>query len=188
MKKKTINGSQKHGSRKLATGRSQVHGETEYTSESRVRRGTTSELVTRQLKTMQASPRASPVVMVRKKDRTHRFCEGVKCVTKPDSYPLPRIDDLLDQLGQSHYFSTLNLASGYCQVRVQQDSVPKTAFVTPQGLFEFRMMPFGFTNAPSVFQRLMQCILMGFNAEEGPDFVSVYIDDILIFLRTTWST
>ena len=127
--------------------------------------------VARQLKIMQGtgviqpscSPWASAVVLVRKKDGSHRFCvdyRNLNSVTKLDSYPLPRIDDLLDQLDQSLYFSTLDLASGYWQIRVHRDSVPKTAFITPQGLFEFRVMPFGLTNAPSVFQRLMQRVLM----------------------------
>ena len=91
---------------------------------------------------------------------------------------------MLDQLGQSRFFSTLDLASGYWQIRVHPDSRKKTAFATPQGLFEFRVMPFGLTNAPSVFQRLMQKVLAGLNPEDGPDFVVVYIDDILVFSRT----
>jgi hypothetical protein len=125
--------------------------------------------------------------MVRKKDGSHRFCidyHELNAVTKPDSFPLLRFDDLLDQLGQSHFFSTLDLASGYWQIRVHHDSIPKTAFITPQGLFEFNVMPFGLTNAPSVFQRLMQRVLLGLNPEEGPDFVYVYIDDVLVFSRT----
>jgi hypothetical protein len=127
--------------------------------------------VARQLKQMQdsgvmqpsSSPWASPVVMVRKKDGTHRFCidyRDLNAVTKADTYPLPRIDDLLDQLGKSCYFSTLDLASGYWQIRRHPDSREKTAFVTPQGLYEFQVMPFGLTNAPAVFQRLMQRVLM----------------------------
>ena len=112
--------------------------------------------VARQLKQMQdsgvvqpsSSPWASPVVMVRKKDGTHRFCidyRDLNAVTKADTYPLPHINDLLDQLGKSHYFSTLDLASGYWQIRVHPDSCEKTAFVTPQGLYEFQVMPFGLT-------------------------------------------
>ena len=153
------------------------------------------EEVARQLDHMQSagvirpssSPWASPVVMVRKKDGTHRFCidyRQLNAVTKADTYPLPRIDDLLDQLGQCRFFSTLDLASGYWQIRVSPASREKTAFVTPQGLYEFLVMPFGLTNAPAVFQRLMQRLLMGLNPEAGPDFVTVYIDDILVFSPT----
>ena len=98
-----------------------------------------------------------------------------------DQYSLPRIDDLLDQLGKSWYFSTLDLASGYWQICREPTSQDKTAFVTPQGLFEFRGMPFDFRNAPAVFQRLMQQVIKGLNLEEGPDHISVYIDDIIVF-------
>ena len=107
--------------------------------------------VAKQLKTMQktgviqpaSSLWASPVV-VQKKDGNHRFCEDYRelnSMTKPNSFPLPRIDDLLDQLGHSHFFSTLDLASGYRQIRVHSDSIQKTVFITPQGLFEFQVMP-----------------------------------------------
>lgn len=103
----------------------------------------------------------------------------------PDTYPLPRIEDLLDQLGESCYFSTLNLSSGFWQIRIHPDSMEKTAFTTPQELFEFRViMPFGLSNAPGVFQHLMQQVITGLNDPSGPDFVSVYIDDILVFSRT----
>lgn len=104
--------------------------------------------VAKQLRNMQdtaviepsCSPWASPVVMVRKKDGTHQFCvdyRELNAVTKADTFPLPRIDDLLDQLGKSRYFSTLDLASGFWQIRVSPGSREKTAFVTPQGLYEF---------------------------------------------------
>ena len=94
---------------------------------------------------------------MRKRDGSHRFCidyRGLNAVTKGDSFPLPRIDDLLDDLGSARYFSTLDLASGFWQIPVHEKSQEKTAFSTPFGLFEFRMMPFGLKNAPSVFQRL----------------------------------
>ena len=153
------------------------------------------EEVARQLDLMQAaeviepstSPWASPVVMVRKKNGTHRFCIDywqLNTVTKADTYPLPRIDDLLDQLGQCQFFSTLDVASGYWQIRVSPASREKTAFVTPQGLYEFLVMPFSLTNAPVVFQRLMQRLLMGLNPASDPDFVAVYIDDVLVFSPT----
>ena len=90
--------------------------------------------------------------MVRKKDDTHRFCidyRQLNAVTKADTHPLPRIDDLLDQLGQCWFFSTLDLAAWYWQIRVGDTSREKTAFVTAQGLYEFRVMPFGLTNVPS---------------------------------------
>jgi hypothetical protein len=150
--------------------------------------------VARQLKQMQdsgvvqpsSSQWASPVVMVQKKDGPHRFCvnyRDLNIVTKANTYPLPRIDDLLDQLGKSHYFSTRDLALGYWQIRVHSDWREKTAFVTPQGLYEFQVMPFRLTNAPTMFQCLMQRVLMGLNTTEDKNFVAVYIN-VLVFSRT----
>ena len=130
------------------------------------------------------SPWASQIVLVRKRDGSHRFCidyRGLNAVTKADIYPLPRIEDLLDQLGQSAYFSSIDLASGFWQVRMHPDSQEKTAFTTQQGLYEFQVMPFGLTNAPAVFQRLMQQVVTPLNPPAGPDLVSVYLDDILVF-------
>ena len=105
-----------------------------------------------------SSPWASPVVLVGKRDGTLRFCidyRDLNSATKADTFPLPRVNELLDQLGKSKYFSTLDstldLASGYWQVQVHPDSCEKTAFVTHQGLYEFQVMPFGLKNAPAVF-------------------------------------
>ena len=129
-------------------------------------------------------PWVSPVVLVRKKDGSLRFCvdyRGINSVTKPDQFPLPRIDDLLDQLGHCKYFSTLDLAAGYWQVQVAPSSQEKTAFTTHKGLFEFNAMPFGLQNAPAVFQRLVQHILMPIHPQTGPTFVSAYLDDIIVF-------
>ena len=126
------------------------------------------------------SPWSSPVVLVKKKDGSQRFCvdyRELNSVTKVDMFPLRRIDNLLDQLGESKYFSTLDLASGFWQIPVHPNSREKTAFVTPNGLFEFRVLSFGLCNSPAVFQRLMQRVLMGLNPPEAPGFVSVYIDD-----------
>ena len=99
---------------------------------------------------------------------------NLNAVIKADTFPLPKVDDLLDQLHDCKYFSTLDLAAEFWQIRYHQKSMEKTAFASPQGLFEFRVMPFGLTNTPSVFQRLMQKVLMCLNPESGPDFVSVY--------------
>ena len=151
--------------------------------------------VARQLKQMQVdgvirpsnSPWASAMVLVRKKNGSLCICVDYRLlnsVTKLDAYPLPRIDDLLDQLGSARYFTTLDLAAGYWQIRVTESSIEKTAFITPQGLFVFRVMPFGLTNAPAVLQRLMSRMLSGLNPLEGPDFVAIYIDDVLIFSRS----
>ena len=101
------------------------------------------------------SPWASPIVLVRKKDGSLHLCidyHALNVVTKPDRLPIPRIDDLVDQLGKSQFFTTLDSALGYWQVKVDKESQEKTAFITHRGLHEFRVMPFGLTNAPTVFQ------------------------------------
>ena len=126
-----------------------------------------------------SSPWASPVVFVRKKDNTLRFCvdyRRLNAVTRKDVFPIPRIDGLLDQLKGKKVFSTLDARCGYWQIKVKEESREKTAFVTFDGLYEFKVMPFGLTNAPATFQRLMQSVLTGMS-----EFCSVYIDDVLVF-------
>eukprot|EP00731_Ephydatia_muelleri_P033855 Em0040g5a len=127
-----------------------------------------------------SSPWSSPVVMVRKKNGSWRFCidyRKLNAVTHQDAYPLPRIDATLESLAGSTLFTTLDLASGYWQVEIKEDDKEKTAFSTEKGHFEFNVMPFGLTNAPATFQRLMECILAGLTGEQ----CLIYIDDIIVF-------
>ena len=125
------------------------------------------------------SPWSSPVVLAKKKDGSTRFCidyRKVNEVTRKDAYPLPRVDDTLDTLVRLKYFSTLDLASGYWQVEVAENDQPKTVFTTPEGLFQFRVMPFGLCNAPATFQRLMDRVLSGLKWST----CLVYFDDIMV--------
>ena len=125
------------------------------------------------------SPWASPIVLVRKKDGSTWFCvdyRKVNAVTHKDAYPLPRVDDTLDTLSGSIWFSSINLKSGYWQVEVAPKDCEKTAFCTQEGLFEFNVMPFGLCNAPATFQQFMDCILAGLQWATW----LVYIDDIII--------
>ena len=97
-------------------------------------------------------------------------------VTIKNKYPLPRIDDLFDQLKGDKYFSKIDLRSGYHQLKIKNSDVPKTAFVTRYGQYEFTVMSFGLTNAPTYFMNLMNKVFI----EELDKFVVVFIDDILI--------
>ena len=127
-----------------------------------------------------SGPWAFPVVIVRKKDGTHRFCvdyRELNAITWKDAYPLPRLDDSLDNLGGAKWFSALDLASGYWQVKLHPRDVQKTAFTTHEGLYEFKSMPFRLTNAPATFELLMELVLQGLTREQ----CQVYLDDIIIF-------
>ena len=129
------------------------------------------------------SPWVSPIVLVPKKDGSLHFCvdfRKLNMIMKKDVYPLPRLEDILDTLGEAKYFTSLDLASGYWQVELDEDACAKSAFTTHHGLFEFTRMPFGLCNAPATFQRVMQAVLAGL--EWNSCFL--YLDDILIASRT----
>ena len=135
---------------------------------------------------MAPRPWSSPVVLFRKKDGTLRFCVdywALNAVTKPNVFPIPHIDDLLNQVGQCTIVSTLDLAAGYWQIKVHSDSQEETAFTTHQVLYELLAMHFGLRNAPATFQQTMQEVLRGLNPKNELDFISVYIDNVLIFSR-----
>ena len=128
---------------------------------------------------LSSSPWSSPLVLVRKKDRNMKFCIDygrLNAITKSDAFPLPRIDDTLDLLARNRFFSTLDLASGYWQVKMCPDAQEKTAFSTPNGLYEFTSMLFGLCNAPTTIQRLMEVVMHAL----AQKCCMIYMDDILM--------
>ncbi|KAK3098956.1 hypothetical protein FSP39_024662 [Pinctada imbricata] len=122
---------------------------------------------------------ASPVVLVRKKDGSVRWCVDYRRLNQlstKDAYPIPKIDECLDTLSGATLFSTLDLMWGYHQIEVAPDARPKTAFITKYGLFEFTRMPFGLSGAPSTFQRVMELVLQGLQWTS----LLIYLDDVIV--------
>lgn len=129
------------------------------------------------------SPYASPIVIVRKKNGSVRMCIDYRTLnnrTIPDQYTTPRIDDALDCLSGSRWFSVLDLRSGYYQIPMAEEDREKTAFICPLGFYEFQRMPQGITGAPATFQRLMERAVGDMHLVQ----VIVYLDDIIVFGRT----
>jgi len=129
-----------------------------------------------------ASPWSSNVILVRKKDGSHRLCvdyRAVNAVTYKDTYPLPHIDTCLGSMNGAAMFSTLDLKSGYHAIPVKEADRDKTAFITRRGCFRYKVLPFGLTTAPSVFQRLMDLVLCGLT------YITclVFLDDIIVYSR-----
>ena len=130
-----------------------------------------------------SSPWGCPAIFVKKKDETLRLCVDYRPlneVTIKNKYPLPRIDLLFDQLAGAKVFSKIDLRSGYHQIKIKPEDIPKTAFTTRYGLYEYLVMSFGLTNAPAHFMYLMNSVFM----PELDKFVVVFIDDILVYSKS----
>jgi hypothetical protein len=130
-----------------------------------------------------SSPRGAPVLFVQKKDGSHRMCVDYRFlndVTVKNKYPLPRIEDLFDQMRGARVFSKIDLRSGYHQMKIRPSDIPKMAISTRYGLYEFTVMSFGLTNAPSYFMNLMNKVFM----EYLDRFVVVFIDDNPIYSKS----
>jgi hypothetical protein len=141
------------------------------------------ELLTKGLIQPSSSPYGACVIFVLKPDGTYRMVidyRALNKITLRNQTPLPRIDDLLDKLGGSKYYTALDMVGGYYQIPIAPEDMPKTAFKTPLGLFEFRVLPQGLTNSPAVFQTTMNKLFR----EVIGKFVLVYLDDILVFSKT----
>jgi hypothetical protein len=132
---------------------------------------------------LSASPWGSPALFMPKKYGTQRLCvnyRALNVVTIKNKYPLPRIDDLMDQLRQAKFFSKIDLRSGYHQMKIQPEDIHKTAFVTRYGQYEHTVVSFGLTNTPAYFMNMMNKVFI----DELDKCVVVFIDDILVFSKT----
>ena len=129
-----------------------------------------------------SSPFCSPVLLVQKKDGTYRMCVEYRALNRTtikNRFPVPRIEDLFDKLQGSTYFSRIDLKSGYHQIRIVHEDIPKTAFRTTFGLYEYIVMPFGLTNVPKTFNRLMEKLF-----RSNQSFMGVFFDDIIIHSKS----
>jgi hypothetical protein len=138
------------------------------------------------------SPYASPILFARKKNGQLRMCidyKGLNRITRKSAYPLPQIDTILDILGQSKVWSTIDLSTAFHQLCVHEPYVEKTSFITQYGQFEMRVIPFGLCSAPSSLQRYVNAIFSGHVDKQRPkqnilnEFVNCYMDDIIIFSK-----
>nr|KYP37421.1 Transposon Ty3-I Gag-Pol polyprotein [Cajanus cajan] len=146
-------------------------------------KGQLEDLLEKQLVRPSVSPGGAPLLLVKKKDGGSRLCVDYRQLNKltiKNKHPLSRIDDLMDQLKGASVFLKIDLRSGYHQIRVKEGDIPKTAFKTRYGHYEYVVMSFGVTNAPAVFMDYMNRIFRPFLDK----FVVVFIDDILIYSRT----